>query len=833
MKKTIVSFCVLFLISPCCFIQILSAQITFTEIMFDPVANENYYEYLEIYNQDNGFVDLTSWSVGDNDASDNLIAANDGLMLGPNQYAIILDPGYFENDGIYDNAIPPDALVLTIDGATFGNSGLSNSVAETIILFNASGDTISKYQYTLDNLPGYSDEKIRIDGPNIATNWGNSSIYGGTPGGHNSLSPTEVDISITIANLSTIPQIGDMVQLDFIVRNIGFQVVGDYNIQLYRDVDFDSTIEASELINSIPMNSLAQGDSAIESISIESIAGFNQYIAYVELPLDGNVANNMAIASFKVGYARSSLIINEIMFKPLDGNMESIEVLNISNAPIDLYDWAISDEKTSARHRITEQHIWISPEEYVVISQSEISISAHNVAPESWPTLNNDNDTIVLYDLTGAVIDSVSYDVKTWPENVSLERIDPHWDSNISMNWSACKHPSGNTLGDVNSVKAPAVDLGMIAIEPHPGRIIPGESVVFDVIVENFGSEPVSNYTINVVNDVDFNEIFPKSEQIVSIQIDSTFHAHKQHEFELLWTNIPSGMHSIYCFVVADNDTVEENDYCQTSVRVGYTAETISINEIMFSPQTAEPEWFELFNGSGISVNLQHWCFSDSNTSKKIEIISEPVIVAANDFIVIASGDLSEIENEVIVQSFPSLNNSSDAVHIFDNIGLEIDYCSYSATRNKVGFSLERINPHISTSDPDNWINCVDPRGNTAGRQNSVFTERLAPTSSISVSPNPFSPDEDSVDDNLLIEYRLPLLTSAINVKIFDITGRMVRFLCRQRPAGSEGIVIWNGKDDNGRTCRMGIYIIYFEALSSTKGVLIPHKSTVVLAAPL
>ena len=78
----------------------------------------------------------------------------------PNQFAIILDPGYFEHERIYDSVIPNDALILTISDATFGSSGLANSEAETVSLIDLHGNFVSSYTYTIDNNPHYSDEKI-------------------------------------------------------------------------------------------------------------------------------------------------------------------------------------------------------------------------------------------------------------------------------------------------------------------------------------------------------------------------------------------------------------------------------------------------------------------------------------------------------------------------------------------------------------------------------------------------------------------------------------------------------------------------------------------------
>ena len=111
--------------------------------MFNPDESEYYYEFIEIYNlnvQDS--IDLTGWKISDGSNFDEIIAVEHGLILAPNSFAIILDPGYFDHDRIYDSLIPAEALILTIDNSAFGSGGLSNSVAETISIINTNDDTI-------------------------------------------------------------------------------------------------------------------------------------------------------------------------------------------------------------------------------------------------------------------------------------------------------------------------------------------------------------------------------------------------------------------------------------------------------------------------------------------------------------------------------------------------------------------------------------------------------------------------------------------------------------------------------------------------------------------
>jgi hypothetical protein len=50
------------------------------------------------------------------------------------------------------------------------------------------------------------------------------------------------------------------------------------------------------------------------------------------------------------------------------------------------------------------------------------------------------------------------------------------------------------------------------------------------------------------------------------------------------------------------------------------------------------------------------------------------------------------------------------------------------------------------------------------------------------------------------------------------------------QPSGSSGSVIFDGRDDSGEALRIGIYIIFLEAINEGRGV-VEHMKTVVVVA--
>jgi len=174
----------------------LKSQVTFTEVMYNPATSESHDEFVEIYNLSDETIDLTGWQFSDSTSSDILIETGNGMLLNAGQYAVILDGSYFENSTTYDGVIPDSALIITINGNTFGSSGLSNTKPELISLIDSSGTIIDSYRYSIDTEPGHSNEKLDLNAGNEPSNWGEAFVSGGTPGLRNSITPFISDLSL-------------------------------------------------------------------------------------------------------------------------------------------------------------------------------------------------------------------------------------------------------------------------------------------------------------------------------------------------------------------------------------------------------------------------------------------------------------------------------------------------------------------------------------------------------------------------------------------------------------------------------------------------------------
>jgi hypothetical protein len=295
------------------------------------------------------------------------------------------------------------------------------------------------------------------------------------------------------------------------------------------------------------------------------------------------------------------------------------------------------------------------------------------------------------------------------------------------------------------------------------------------------------------------------------------------------------------------------NDTAYVAVPGVVERHSLIINEIMFDPLSSQNEWIELFNRSSSVIDLDRWSISDRPTASgsNVSVVAGSLRLQPQQFAVIAAettifslfpGLLLQSQVPVIILGKPSglgLNNDGDHVVLRDPFGTTIDSVAFLASWHHPdvseprGRSLERVNPDLSSNDRRNWSTSPSPVGGTPGEPNGIFTRLIPNSASISMSPNPFSPDGDGVEDFCIVRYNLPLATSIIRLTVFDARGRLIRTLANTELSGAHGELVWDGLDDVRQRVRIGPYILYLEAIDGEAGILATCKAVVVVAARL
>ena len=84
----------------------LDAQVTFSEIMFDPATNENHDEFVELFNLSaTDSADLNGYFFSDGEGIDKLLPLSGSSRIPPNSFALILDGSYPGNSSTYDSVL--------------------------------------------------------------------------------------------------------------------------------------------------------------------------------------------------------------------------------------------------------------------------------------------------------------------------------------------------------------------------------------------------------------------------------------------------------------------------------------------------------------------------------------------------------------------------------------------------------------------------------------------------------------------------------------------------------------------------------------------------------
>jgi hypothetical protein len=275
-----------------------------------------------------------------------------------------------------------------------------------------------------------------------------------------------------------------------------------------------------------------------------------------------------------------------------------------------------------------------------------------------------------------------------------------------------------------------------------------------------------------------------------------------------------------------------------------YSRNQLLINEIMYEPDIDNNEFVEIFNNSNDSINIGGWRIEDEKKNFYRLSDTSIVIPPKNYFVLMADSlVLNKYSN---LKSYPhksitnvsnlGLVNTGELVLLKDIRGNIIDSVFYSDkwhnrqisnTRNR---SIERINPDIASNNSSNWSSSVSGNGATPGIVNSIFADNTSRNKALTVEPNPFSPDNDGFEDFTIINYNLTQAVAQVRVKIFDSKGRQVRTLANNIPSSNQGSIIFDGRDDGGNALRVGIYIVFLEAVGNDNNTIETLKTVVVVA---
>ncbi|MFC2124402.1 lamin tail domain-containing protein [Bacteroidota bacterium] len=478
-------------------------EVVITEIMADPLPSIGLpeTEYLEIFNPTDNIINLIHCL---------LIVGKDSMFL----------PSY--------NLFPKEYLVLCksssatslenyCDALEIKSFPSINNKGDQILLLDSLHDPIHILKYSNEwygsidkDDGGYSMEMIDAKFPHRTGNWkASQSHIGGTPGSENSISEDYPDLTgpRLIQAISVSPD----------------SVILSFDEQLHPYIVNNSKVDISNgaILSGIYYN-FCEGKNVCLIFRDDLVKGTIYHIEATNITdCAGNIIQD-GYTSFSLILPKdpdsADILINELLFQPLPGGAEFIEIYNTSDKHIDLNNWEVArltENNIEYSTPITSSNLVMAPGSYLALCQDPKLLKAdfpfapdeHILKVDQLPILPNSQGEICLimpdrrfsdyFFYKDSYHNGLLYDT----EGVSLERIYTDHNTNNPENWHSASYDSGyGTPGVKNSQSKIAKEyIGEIMIDPKV--FIPDYGVSMQMVTINYQmADPGFNANVEVYN---------------------------------------------------------------------------------------------------------------------------------------------------------------------------------------------------------------------------------------------------------------------------------------------------------------------------------------------
>lgn len=423
-------------------------------------------EYVELFNTTTKTFNLSGYKL----CNDNSCGTIQSSTLPPNAYLIITP-----TSGL---TLFTDFGINAINATSF--PGLKNGGDEVILMNPTQTEIIDLMSYTTASYQdpsksggGYSLELINPFNPCLGNdNWrATESVVGGTPGALNSIFDDSPDITppSLVSAFLTSP---NTLQLTFneLIENSDLQ---NLEFSMTTAFEIDNIVVNGTYSNQVILT--FEDDfqtNVVYSFSISNLSDCS-----------GNVANINGTFVLTDLAETGDIVVNEILFNPLTGGSDYVELYNNSDKFINLKDWnmaSLSNGAPANYRIISSQNLIFEPHTYLALTVDSVQVKQTYVNHGfgrfvycNLPTYANSNGNVLLISPADSVIDWVSYEEK-WhftlisdKKGKSLERINPNGPSNSPDNWQTASENSGwGTPGMQNSQYMNPQAQGQFSVAP-------------------------------------------------------------------------------------------------------------------------------------------------------------------------------------------------------------------------------------------------------------------------------------------------------------------------------------------------------------------------------
>lgn len=265
------------------------------------------------------------------------------------------------------------------------------------------------------------------------------------------------------------------------------------------------------------------------------------------------------------------------------------------------------------------------------------------------------------------------------------------------------------------------------------------------------------------------------------------------------------------------------------------------------TPYPDGADYVELLNISDRKIDIKDLLIANRDENYQLDAIyklSEKSQILEAGAYLLLSKDTANVklnycylDEDAFIQlvKMPSFNDDEGRVVILNRNNDQLDDFAYdeamhfSQLTSKEGVSLERINPNKETNSNSNWISASQTVDfGTPGMQNSSYDIDEVEVNEIGFKSKMFSPDNDGVDDRLIINFELEKSGYVANIRVYNSLGVEVRRLASNLTLSTKDELFWDGLLANKERASIGIYVFYFE-LFHPDGEVKTYKKTCVL----
>ena len=559
------------------------------------------------------------------------------------------------------------------------------------------------------------------------------------------------------------------------------------------------------------------------------LGNFNQWKLHLTVKnltdIDGMAMSEKDLDFIFVPTAQSGdIVFNEIMADPTPvvklPNAEFIELKNTSDFPINLKNWTL---ELNGKQKILSDKT-VGSGNYLIISGTggNAIFGGYGANIEvSGLTLANDGAILKLYSDVKVLIDSFNYKPTMHRKGFSdggysLERIDPMRKCGAEFNWETTISVIGGTPGIENSVFAANQD----NTPPAVSSVIVANPALLEIVVSEVPD--ALSITGNIFS---YSPLLPFPD---SIQFDR-----KLLKYSVYFPkgSIKNGI--IYTLTI--NGLVDE---CGNKAQVEHRefwyylpkSGDLIINEVLFNPFPEGVDFVEIYNNSGRKIELADIYLGSRDDNQIIksfyplsgssEILLDTEYAAfTSDSAILLKNYYSDCPSCIFgMVKFPAYNLDEGWVVLMNKEMEIIDEFHYlegmhhPMITDVKGISLERNSFSKSSNSPSNWHSASKTVGfATPGYRNSTIEIASETSEMVTFEPKIFSPNDDGLNDRLMIKLSPNEPGWMANIRIYNEFGLEIKRLANNLMIGTQDVVEWDGTTENHQKAKLGIYIVQVE----------------------